>query len=54
MSFCHHHLSYFVVQVTLLFSQMFPELVEEKMEDERLFDAVNVILSLQVCVQNDI
>ncbi|KNA06390.1 hypothetical protein SOVF_181550 [Spinacia oleracea] len=35
------------LKVTLLFSQMFPELVEEKMEDERLFDAVNVILSLQ-------
>ncbi|KAL2925661.1 Lupeol synthase [Bienertia sinuspersici] len=34
-------------QVALLFSQKFPELVDEKMEAERLYEAVNVILSLQ-------
>ncbi|GAB4854058.1 hypothetical protein Ancab_022639 [Ancistrocladus abbreviatus] len=35
------------LKVALLFSQMSPELVGEKIETERLYDAVNVILSLQ-------
>ncbi|GMH10723.1 hypothetical protein Nepgr_012564 [Nepenthes gracilis] len=35
------------LKVVLLLSQMSPELVGEKMEVERLYDAVNVILSLQ-------
>ena len=30
---------------------MFPELVEDKVEDERLYEAVDIILSLQVCVE---
>ncbi|KAH7527805.1 hypothetical protein FEM48_Zijuj05G0005300 [Ziziphus jujuba var. spinosa] len=34
-------------QATLLFSQISPDLVGEKMETERFYDAVNVILSLQ-------
>ncbi|OWM86877.1 hypothetical protein CDL15_Pgr015913 [Punica granatum] len=35
------------LKTALLFSQMPPELVGEKMETERFYDAVNVILSLQ-------
>ncbi|XP_051150453.1 lupeol synthase-like [Andrographis paniculata] len=35
------------LKAVLLFSQMSPELVGVKMETERLYDAVNVILSLQ-------
>lgn len=35
------------LKVALLFSQMSPDLVGEKMEKERFYDAVNVILSLQ-------
>lgn len=35
------------LKVALLFAQMFPKLVEEHMEAERLYEAVNVILSLQ-------
>lgn len=35
-------------QTALLFSQMSPDLVGEKIETERFYDAVNVILSLQV------
>ncbi|KAB1220448.1 Lupeol synthase [Morella rubra] len=35
------------LKVALLFSQMSTDLVGEKMETERLYDAVNVILSLQ-------
>ncbi|XP_021744147.1 lupeol synthase-like isoform X1 [Chenopodium quinoa] len=35
------------LKVALLFAKMFPELEEDKMEAGRLFDAVNVILSLQ-------
>ncbi|XP_052198230.1 lupeol synthase-like [Diospyros lotus] len=35
------------LKVSLLFSQMSPELVGEKIETERLYDAVNVLLSLQ-------
>ena len=35
-------------QVAILFSQMSPDLVGEKMETPRFYDAVNVILSLQV------
>ncbi|KAB1220443.1 Lupeol synthase [Morella rubra] len=35
------------LKVSLLFSQMSTDLVGEKMETERLYDAVNVILSLQ-------
>lgn len=40
--------SVFPLQVALLFSQMSPDLVGEKMDKERFYDAVNVILSLQV------
>lgn len=36
------------LQATLLLSQMPTALVGEKMETERFYDAVNVILSLQV------
>lgn len=39
------------LQVAILFSQMPPDLVGEKIEKERLYDAVNVILSLQVIIQ---
>ncbi|KAJ9548501.1 LOW QUALITY PROTEIN: hypothetical protein OSB04_021044, partial [Centaurea solstitialis] len=35
------------LKVALLYSQMSPELVGEKLETERLYDSVNVILSLQ-------
>uniref|UniRef100_A0A2N9EML5 Terpene cyclase/mutase family member n=1 Tax=Fagus sylvatica TaxID=28930 RepID=A0A2N9EML5_FAGSY len=35
------------LKVAILFSQMSPDLVGEKMETERFYDAVNVILSLQ-------
>lgn len=35
------------LKTALLFSQMSPDLVGEKMETERFYDAVNVILSLQ-------
>ncbi|KAK7247638.1 hypothetical protein RIF29_42525 [Crotalaria pallida] len=35
------------LKAALLFSKMSTDLVGEKMEDERLYDAVNVILSLQ-------
>ncbi|XP_048329372.2 lupeol synthase [Ziziphus jujuba] len=35
------------LKATLLFSQISPDLVGEKMETERFYDAVNVILSLQ-------
>ena len=35
-------------QCCLLFSMMPPEVVDEKMEPERLFDAVNILLYLQV------
>ncbi|KAL5769101.1 hypothetical protein ACOSQ2_015884 [Xanthoceras sorbifolium] len=35
------------LKAALLFSQMSPDLVGEKMETERFYDAVNVILSLQ-------
>ncbi|KAF8035112.1 hypothetical protein BT93_C1216 [Corymbia citriodora subsp. variegata] len=35
------------LKAALLFSQMCPDLVGEKMETERFYDAVNVILSLQ-------
>ncbi|KAJ6961704.1 hypothetical protein NC652_000598 [Populus alba x Populus x berolinensis] len=33
----------------LLFSTMPPEIVGEKMEPQKLFDSVNILLSLQVC-----
>lgn len=36
-------------QVAVLLSQIPPELVGEPIDTERLYDAVNVILSLQVC-----
>lgn len=36
------------LQAALLLSQMPVELVGEKMEDDRFYDAVNVILSLQL------
>jgi hypothetical protein len=35
-------------QCCLLFSVMPPEIVGEKMEPERFYDSVNVLLSLQV------
>ncbi|PWA38718.1 lupeol synthase [Artemisia annua] len=35
------------LKVALMYSQISPELVGEKLETERLYDAVNVILSLQ-------
>ncbi|GJQ94924.1 lupeol synthase [Tanacetum coccineum] len=35
------------LKVALIYSQISPELVGEKLETERLYDAVNVILSLQ-------
>jgi len=35
-------------QAALLLSQMPVDLIGEKMEDDRFYDAVNVILSLQV------
>uniref|UniRef100_A0A7C8YR81 Squalene cyclase C-terminal domain-containing protein n=2 Tax=Opuntia streptacantha TaxID=393608 RepID=A0A7C8YR81_OPUST len=35
------------LKASLLLSKMSPELVGEKIEDERLYDAVNVLLSLQ-------
>ena len=40
-----------IFQVALLFSQMSQDLVGEKMETDRFYDAVNVILSLQVRIQ---
>jgi hypothetical protein len=40
-----HHM-----QATLLLSQMPSDLVGEKLETERFYDAVNVILYLQVCI----
>lgn len=40
-----------LLQTALLFSQMSPDLVGEKMETERFYDAVNIILSLQVIKQ---
>jgi len=36
------------LQAALLLSQMPVDLIGEKMEDDRFYDAVNVILSLQV------
>ena len=41
-----------IFQVALLFSQMPQDLVGEKMETDRFYDAVNVILSLQVRIQH--
>nr|GFC52337.1 lupeol synthase [Tanacetum cinerariifolium] len=35
------------LKVALIYSQISPELIGEKLETERLYDAVNVILSLQ-------
>jgi len=43
-----------VLQCCLLFSTMPPEIVGEKMEPQKLFDSVNILLSLQVrisCIQ---
>ena len=40
-----------IFQVALLFSQMSQDLVGEKMETDRFYDAVNVILSLQVRIR---
>ena len=40
-----------IFQVALLFSQMSQDLVGKKMETHRFYDAVNVILSLQVRIQ---
>ena len=40
-----------IFQVALLFSQMSQDLVGKKMETDRFYDAVNVILSLQVRIQ---
>ncbi|KAM7491579.1 hypothetical protein LguiA_034500 [Lonicera macranthoides] len=39
------------LKASLLLSQIRPELVGEKIEAERLYDAVNVILSLQVLIE---
>lgn len=39
------------LKVALLYSQMSPDLIGEKIETERLYDAVNVLLSLQVRLQ---
>lgn len=39
----------FYVQCCLLLSMMPTEIVGEKMEPERLYDSVNILLSLQVC-----
>lgn len=41
-------------QCALLFSQMPTQLVGEKLDVERLYDAVNVILSLQVKINLDL
>ena len=40
-----------IFQVALLFSQMSQDLVGKKMETDRFYDAMNVILSLQVRIQ---
>lgn len=42
---------FLIWQVSLLLSQIRPELVGEKIEAEHLYDAVNVILSLQVLIE---
>lgn len=40
------------LKAALLFSQMPSHLVGEKLETERLYDAINVILSLQVIMNS--
>lgn len=39
---------FFVIQCCLLFSMMPPEIVGQKIEPQGLFNAVNILLSLQV------
>lgn len=41
------------LQCLLLFAMMPPEIVGEQMEPEKIYDAVNVILSLQVNLRSD-
>lgn len=47
--YCYIICIYLPFQVTLLLSKISSEIVGEPLDPKRLYDAVNVILSLQVC-----